>query len=68
MTVRSSDELASENLPDNSPTRACDEGAAGGDHPMLNATVTYARLPVWNESHWVGTMVSSAAMLQDRLE
>jgi len=68
MTVRSSNELASEYVPNNSLAGASCEDTAGGAHRILNATVTYAPLLVWNESHWVGTTVTSAGMVQDRLE
>jgi hypothetical protein len=68
MTVRSSNELASKYVPNNSPAGAACEDTAGGPRQILNTTVTYAPLPVWNESHWVGTTVTSAGMVRDHLE
>jgi hypothetical protein len=68
MTTRGSNELTSENLLNTSTTQRSFDAAAADDRRRAKATVTYAPLPVWNYSHWIGRVTSSAPMLQDRPE
>ena len=68
MRARNSNELSSANLPSSASTQSFFDAVAADDRRRVKATVTYAPLPVWNYSHWTGTVTSSAAMLQDRPE
>jgi hypothetical protein len=68
MTASNSNERISEDLPNSASTQSFFGAAAAGDRRRVNAAVTYAPLPVWNYSHWIGTVTTPAAMVQDRPE
>jgi hypothetical protein len=68
MTASNSNELISEDLSNSASTQSFFGAAAAGDRRRVDATVTYAPLPLWNYSHWIGTVTTSAAMVQDRSE
>jgi hypothetical protein len=42
--------------------------AAANDDLIVNATVTYAPLPVWKDFHWTCTVTNFGRLMQDRLE
>jgi hypothetical protein len=68
MTVSSGNEAISKSLPNNSSPRAVSDAVRSGDSLMVRATVTYAPLAVWKDSHWTCSVTSLAPLMQERTE
>jgi hypothetical protein len=68
MTASSSSEAVLKSLPNNSSPRTSFNAVAHRDSLIARATVTYAPLPVWRDSHWICSLTSVAPLMQERLE
>jgi hypothetical protein len=68
MTASSCNEVMSRSLPNDSSPRASSNALASKDSLMVRATVTYAPLAVWKDSHWTCSVTSVAPLMQERLE
>jgi hypothetical protein len=68
MTANSCNEAISKSLPNNSSPRAFSDAVPSRDSLMVRATVTYAPLAVWKDSHWACSVTSLAPLTQERME
>jgi hypothetical protein len=68
MTASSCNEAISRSLPNNSSPRAFSDVVPGRDNLMGTATVTYAPLAVWKDSHWTCSVTTLAPLMQERME
>jgi hypothetical protein len=67
MPASSCNEAISRSLPNNSSSRAFSDAVPGRDSLMVKATVTYAPLAVWKDSHWTCSVTSLAPLTQERM-
>lgn len=68
MTASSCNEAISRSLPNNSSPRAFSDAVPGRDGLIGRATVTYAPLAVWKDSHWICSVMTLAPLMQERME